>query len=107
MRGEAWEAGNSGFREAFGTLARGTRTNRRDVVSLQVIDDVGDRIDPFLDGEGEAVVLGANEICDELRVLQVRAAIQSDRERLQRVEVVSDPIDEEPLSSEPRDHRSD
>lgn len=103
MRGEAWEAGNSGFREAFGTLARGTRTNRRDVVSLQVIDDVGDRIDPFLDGEGEAVVLGADEIAHLLGRGEVGRALEANRERLDRRQVLRVARHQEPLALQPAD----
>ncbi len=53
------------------------------VIRFDVIDNVADRIQPFLDRKVNFVVYGAEVVGHFLRRFQVRRAFQTDRERVQ------------------------
>jgi len=47
---------------------------------LQVVDDIRDGVDALLHGEGEAVVLGADEVGNLARVHQIRRSGEANGE---------------------------
>lgn len=57
--------------------------NSGHIVGFDVIDNVADGIQPFLDGKVNFVVHGAEVVGHLLRRFQVRRAFQTDRERVQ------------------------
>jgi len=68
-----------------------------------VVDHVRDRVDALLDGEGEAVVLGADELGDALRGGEVGRALEADREGLDRLKLLAPPRAQEALALEPKE----
>eukprot|EP00123_Amoebidium_parasiticum_P000874 comp11789_c0_seq1/m.6394 comp11789_c0_seq1/g.6394 ORF comp11789_c0_seq1/g.6394 comp11789_c0_seq1/m.6394 type:complete len:565 (+) comp11789_c0_seq1:267-1961(+) len=59
------------------------RTHRRDIVCLEVVDDVRESVDTVLDREGELVVPGAQELCDLACSKQIGGLLQTHRERVE------------------------
>ena len=59
------------------------RAHGRDVERLEVVDDLGDRVEALLDGEDVLVVHRAEELGRLARGEQVRRVLEPDRERVQ------------------------
>ena len=64
-------------------IHRGTRADSRDIVCLEVVDDIRDSIQALLHREGVLVVDGTKEVRCFARREQIWRVLQTDRERVQ------------------------